>query len=44
MDEVFEIVGFEQVTGIPDAFVRDVVWDCDFDVNQSVNMIYGTVV
>lgn len=39
LDKVYEIVGDEATTGVPDSFVKQVVYDCFFDVNQSIDII-----
>ena len=42
VDDVREVIGDESMSGIPDHLVRDVVWDGNFDVQKSIEALFGT--
>lgn len=38
---VLELVGPSSETGIPDSAIRDALWEYYFDINQTVEWVYG---
>jgi hypothetical protein len=41
LEVVLELVGPSSETGIPDSAIRDALWEYYFDINQTVEWVYG---
>jgi elongation factor 1 alpha-like protein len=41
LDTVREMVGSAEATGIPDSAIRDALWEYYFDVNQTIDWVFG---
>lgn len=42
VDRVQEVIGNEAMSGIPDDFVKEVVWNQGFSVEKSIEILLGS--
>jgi hypothetical protein len=42
LDRVRDVVGPEQESGVSDAAIREALWEYYFDVDQTIEWVFGT--